>query len=515
MNKAQAGRRKPGVLLTRREFIKDLSLAAGAAAASPLLKAEEGAPPRARSTPRASRLNLIYIGTDTWRADYLGCYGNPNIKTPHLDQLAKESVLFTNVYADGLPTIPCRRVLYTGRSILPFKKHGSWRPLFPEDITFAETLNKAGYTTGLIVDCYHFFKPDMNLHRGFDSWEWIRGQEHDLWQSGPKEKFDARNYLPEHLWELDRYSDGQNPRVLQYLLNTQDRRSEDDYFCARTCRLAMRWLERNLSQKPFMLWLEMFDPHEPWDAPKRFQKMYYDKYPVERFLFGYGVDKERLKPEDIRALKGLYSAEVTFSDLWIGRLLDRIRDLGLMDDTIIVFSTDHGTHLGEQGCVQKTPGFLNSLVAQLPLIMRHPDVGSFAGKRVNALISAADYMPTFLHLLGVKGPEKRMTGKSFWPAVAGEKEAINGEVYVGFGSFAAVRTRDWHYFENLKTVTPVGSTPTEYDFRKAMTDPGRGQGPALYDLKKDRGETKNVVEEHPEVVAEMRKELAKRFSDAV
>ncbi len=497
--------------ITRREFVKELSLAAGAAATAPLLRAEEGAPVRTPKSQKKSRLNLIYIGTDTWRSDYLGCYGNPHIKTPHLDELAKESVLFTNVYADGLPTIPCRRVLYTGRSILPFEKHGSWRPLFPEDATFAETLNKAGYTTGLIVDCYHFFKPDMNLHRGFDSWEWVRGQEFDMWQSGPREKFDARNYLPKHLWEEDRYKNGQNPRVVQYLLNTQDRRSEDDYFCARTCRLAMRWLERNLGGKPFMLWLEMFDPHEPWDAPKRFQEMYYDKYPVERFLFGYGVDKERLKPEDIPALKGLYSAEVTFSDLWIGRLLNRIRELGLMDDTIIVFSTDHGTHLGEQGCVQKTPGFLNSLVARLPLIIRHPDTSAFAGKRADALISAADYMPTFLDLLGVKGPEDRMTGKSFWPVVTGENEAINDEVYVGFGSFAAVRTKEWHYFENLKTVVAPGATPTEYDFRKAMTAPGRGQGPALYDLKKDRGETNNVVEEHPKVVAELREKLARRF----
>jgi hypothetical protein len=74
-----------------------------------------------------------------------------------------------------------------------------------------------------------------------------------------------------------------------------------------------------------------------------------------------------------------------------------------------------------------------------------------------------------------------------------------------------VRTQDWHYFENLKTVAPVGSTPEEYDFRRAMVAPGRGQGPALYDLKKDRGETKNVVGEHLEVVAELREKLARRF----
>jgi len=507
----EARKAKPGSSLTRREFIKDLSLAAGATATSPFLGAEKAARPRLRKARQKPKLNLIYIGTDTWRADYLGCYGNPHIKTPYLDRLAKESVVFDNVYADGLPTIPCRRVLYTGRSILPFKKHGSWRPMFPEDVTFSQTLKRAGYTTGLIVDCYHFFKPDMNFHRGFDSWEWVRGQEFDMWQSGPKEKVDARDYLPKHLWEEDKYERGQNPRTVQYLLNTQDRRSEDDYFCARTCRLAMRWLERNLRGKPFMLWLEMFDPHEPWDAPKRFQKMYYDKYPVERFLFGYGVNKGRLKPEDIPALKGLYSAEITFSDLWIGRLLNRVRELGLMDNTIIVFSTDHGTHLGEQGCVQKTAGLLNSLVAQLPLIIRHPDTGAFAGKRVDALISAQDYMPTFLDQLEVKGPTKRMTGKSFWPVVSGEKDAINEEAYVGFGSFAAVRTRDWHYFENLKTIVPAGSTPTEYDFRKAMTAPGRGKGPALYDLKNDPGEKKNAIESHPDVAADMREKLAKRF----
>ena len=88
---------------------------------------------------------------------------------------------------------------------------------------------------------------------------------------------------------------------------------------------------------------------------------------------------------------------------------------------------------------------------------------------MNALISAQDYMPTFLELLRLKGPEERMTGKSFWPVVAVERDAINDQVYTGFGSFGMVRTAEWHYFENLKTLTPVGSTPTEYDFRKAQS----------------------------------------------
>ena len=104
-----------------------------------------------------------------------------------------------------------------------------------------------------------------------------------------------------------------------------------------------------------MLWINMFDPHEPWDAPPEYQKMYRAEYPYERYLFGYGVRNQDIRADDLPVIRDLYAAEVTFSDHCIGRLLDQVEKLGLLDDTVIVFSTDHGTHLGEEGCVQKTP----------------------------------------------------------------------------------------------------------------------------------------------------------------
>ncbi|MFQ6042529.1 MAG: sulfatase [Candidatus Poribacteria bacterium] len=428
-------------------------------------------------------MNLIIIIADTWRADYLGCYGNDWIQTPNLDQLAAEGAVFTNCYADGLPTIPARRVYFTGKSILPMEN--GWRPLYPHDVTIAEALQKQGFTTGFIADTYHYFKPNLNFHKGFNSWEWIRGQENDQWQSGPKANFDPQKHIPEHLW-----NENYGRLMLQYLMNTQDRQTEEDYFCAQSFRSGMRWLERNVDQKPFMLWIDTFDPHEPWDAPKRFQKMYYDNYPCERFLFGYGVRRQDIRPDDIPAIKGLYAAEVTFVDRWIGRFLEKVQDLGLFDDTIIVFSTDHGTHLGELGCVQKTPGLLNSCVAQLPLIVRHPD-SRFAGKRVDALINAVDFMPTFLSMLGVEGPEE-MAGKNFWRLVTGEADAIYERVFTGFGPFAAVRDLQWHYFQNIK-----GGNP--------------GKGPCLYNLANDPKETTNVAAEHPDVVAQMRSYIEERF----
>ncbi len=427
-------------------------------------------------------MNLIVIVTDTLRADHLGCYGSDRVRTPNLDRLAAEGVVFTNTYADGLPTIPMRRVFYTGNSILP---EGQWRPLLPDDVTVAEILRERGYTTALIADCYHMFKPGMNFHQGFDSWQWIRGQESDAWRSGPRDIVDPRQHMPEHLWNPE-----YDERLRQYLMNMQDRESEEDYIVARSCRAAMDWLEENLDNAPFMLWLELFDPHEPWDAPQRFRDMYFDDYPVEDFQFGYGVHKEDVREEDYPALRGLYAAEVSFVDLWIGRLLERVGQLGLDDDTVVVVTSDHGTHLGEQGCIQKTPGLLNSLVAQLPLIMRHPDE-QFAGMRIDALASGMDLAPTLMRLTETED-HPPMDGEDLWRLVTGDTESLHDWLLIGFRGFAAARTLDWHYFQHTQ-------------------DPTAGQGPALYDLAADPRETTNVVDEHPDVVEGMRRLIAGAF----
>jgi len=434
--------------------------------------------PRIPRTSKPNGLNMIVIIADTWRADHLGCYGSTRIKTPYLDKFAKESVLFANASAEGLPTIPCRRVYHTGKSVLPESK---WQPLGKDDITFAEVLQKQGFTTGFIVDTYHHFKPNYNFHRGFDSWQWVRGQETDRWKSGPKEKFDPKKHMPAHLWneQYDR-------NMRQYLMNTQDRKGEEDYFCAESCDTAMKWLQQNINNKPFMLWIDMFDPHEPWDAPPRFQKMYRSNYPYERYLFGYGVRVKDIRPDDLAVIKDLYAAEVTFSDYCIGRLLKRVEEMGLMDDTVIVFSTDHGTHLGEQGCVQKTPALLTACVTHIPLIIKHPDK-KFAGKRVEGLVSAVDFMPTFLTLLGIDG-YRNMDGQNMWKLVTAEVPSIHNDVYTVFNRFGAIHNLNWHYFQSIRGKDP-------------------GKGPCLYDLKNDRNQTKNVVKEFPAVAKALRYKL--------
>jgi arylsulfatase A-like enzyme len=481
-------------LLTRRNFIAVAAGigAMGVAATGAQKKEDESKMPvwtgdlksSTKQTPhipgksKPNGLNMIVIIADTWRADHLGCYGSTRIKTPYLDKLAAEGTLFTDVTAEGLPTIPCRRVYHTGKSVLPEAK---WQPLADSDVTFAQVLQKHSVTTGFIVDTYHHFKADYNFHRGFDSWHWIRGQETDRWKSGPKEKFNPKKHMPAHLWNR-RY----DANMRQYMMNTQNRKSQEEYFCARSCRAAMNWLEQNNGSNPFMLWIDMFDPHEPWDAPLEFQKMYRKEYPYERYLFGYGVRNADIRPDDLPVIRDLYAAEVTFSDYCIGRLLKRVERLGLMENTIIVFSTDHGTHLGEEGCVQKTPALLNSCVTQIPLIIKHPD-NRFAGRRIDELVSAVDFMPTFLPLLGIDDYQN-MDGGNMWRLVKGEVPSLHENVYTVFNKFGAIHNLNWHYFQNV-----TGTNP--------------GKGPCLYDLENDPEQTKNVIKQYPKVAKDLRNKL--------
>lgn len=500
----QPAQRKSGV--SRRTFLSALGASGALAATSAsgseadqpneqalfgrereiLERRKRGAAQRAiKQTSRANGMNLIVVIADTWRTDHLGAYGNSRAKTPHLDHLASQGVLFENMYGDGLPTIPARRVYHTGKSIVPGAR---WIPLPADDVTMAQILKKHGYWTGLVADVYHYFKPDMNLHVGFDTWQWIRGQESDPYLGGPREAFQPKQHMPPELW-----NPAYDKQMRQYMMNTQYWKGEDDHFSAQTVRTACHWLDQNATNSPFMLWVELFSPHEPWDPPKRFANMYRDDYGYERFLFGYGVQSGKHKPDFepfLPTIRDLYRAEVTYVDYCIGRLLEKIESLKLLDDTVIVFTTDHGTHLGELGYVQKQPALLNRCVMHLPLIIRHPD-NNVAGKRIAALTSAMDLAPTCCQLLGIDD-QIQMNGANMWSLVTGQNDKLRDRTYTQFGSFGSVRDLNWHYFQNVQGKF-------------------RGAGPCLYDLRKDPGEATNVLSQNVEVAREMAEHLADRF----
>jgi arylsulfatase A-like enzyme len=435
-------------------------------------------------------MNLIFVVTDTLRADYIGSYGNDWIRTPCIDAFARQAVQFDNCYGEGLPTIQARRVFMTGREILPFADKPQfkgvdpglpgWTSLSEEDVTLADFLREQGYWNGMVTDLWHLFKPNMNFHRNFDTWDFIRGQERDYWRYGPKNKYNIRDYVPEHLVNEELAED----RLIPYLYNTEWFRGEEDYFVARTMRSAVRWLEGCRDRAPFFLYIDTFDPHEVFDPPKKYAEMYCDNYPKERTLYGYGMKMHEATEEDVPWIRGLFAGKISLVDTWFGYLLENIERLGLLDDTVIAFTSDHGTEFFEHGAICKHPTHLYKNMTRIPLLLRVPGAEEHAGRKIDALVSAVDIAPTLLRHIG-RTPPERMTGLDLFDTVKGDEE-IRDHLITGYDRSGAVRTHDWLFHTHAQPNAKHGGAP------KNQTKP------ALFDLKSDPDEMVNVIEQHPD-----------------
>ena len=439
-------------------------------------------------------MNLIIICLDTFRADVIGAGKKlSDVETPYLDRFAEESVCFTRAFGEGQPTLQMRRSAMTGMRSFPwrwnFDRRGhwhhapGWHKIPPEHDTLAEILLDRGYMTGFVADTYHMFKPTMNYTRGFVTYEFVRGQETDNWKGGTPEMIE--DGLRRCLRDASQYR--HHGGLLQYLYNQRGRKGEEDYQCARVFRTAADWLEDNHRNGPFFLWVDSFDPHEPWDPPEEYAERYMKGYEGLDFIYP-GLGGKR-SPEEDERLKALYFGEITLVDRWVGHMLEKLDALGRREDTTVVLTSDHGTQVFDHGRIGKGPDYLHPYNTQLNLYVRHP--GTPGGQCVDGLVQAHDIPATALALLGMEHP---MEGMNAWPMVTGEVASIRDHVVIGWAPFcngraqARVSVRDdlWNY------VVGVG-----------YEDPT----PELYDLREDPEERVNVLQQHPDVVAQQRKRI--------
>ncbi len=483
---------------SRRNFLKTAAAVAAAAggglgarteaADAPTLPAASGATWERPPKQRGNNLNLIVLVSDTFRRDNLACYGSRWVECPHLNQFAKEAVIFEDFYPEGMPTIVIRRTLYTGRRVIPCYYFAQpepvqlpgWHPLYHEDVTLAETLVMAGYLTALIADLPHFFRPGRNFQRGFNVFRWLRGQEFDSYGTSPHQLLDVRDLAaPGYLARFP----GLHAFLSQYKANRALWRRQGDSLVQIVAQEAMAWLRQNHAQRPFYLQLEAFDPHEPWDPPAHFLRRYlphaqgpsYIEPPYATVPLAKEI-KERFRAN--------YAGEASCVDFWLGKVLTTIRELGLLENSIVVFMADHGAMLGEQGQFLKGPEKLRGQVTHLPLLVRLPGA-QHAGQRVSGFVQIPDLMPTLLHLMGLR-PPARVTGQNCWPLVTGETRSLREFVVQTYGWVGAARNREWNY--------------------SGVWEPrakGAHERPQLYNLESDPEELTNVAERYPDVVRRM------------
>jgi arylsulfatase A-like enzyme len=455
--------------LTRRHFLK----VAGAGMAGAVLIGGAGC----AGTPE---MNVVLIIIDSLRKDHVGAYGNSWIKTPSLDAFARESLRFTRAYPESLPTICARRAIHTGFRTFPYKDRPSeqrhapaygWLPIPREQATLAETLEARGYQTMLVTDTYHQFRPPMDFNRGFDTCYWIRGQEKDHY----------RPILPASDEEIrERYLlHGEALKARQYLANTRDRETEEDWFAPRVFLRATEFLEAASKREPFFLVVDNYDPHEPWDPPEKYTSLYYpDGFDgPEPFTSIYGRD-DYLTERQLRRMRALYAGEVTMVDHWLGRFLDRMDELDLFENTLLILLSDHGHALGEHGYTGKPHYALWPELTDIVFMIRHPE-GKGAGETSDYYASTHDVAPTILGFLGVE-PVQPMEGQDLSMLLEGRGPEQRPHFTLGYSEF--VWARDEGY---------------------AMFGRNDGEEAKLYDLLADPKMDSDVAAKHPDVVRRM------------
>ena len=427
-------------------------------------------------------MNLIVIMLDSLRQDHVSLYnqriGAPfdsiaACQTPNMDNFGRESIVFDNIYPEALPTIPVRTALMTGQRTLLNRQ---WQPLAGSDVTMSEMLSAEGYVCGLISDTYHYRAPNMNFHRGFHSYHWIRGQEYDPYVSVPPTR-SLDDFVNESFPEIWRV------RVSQFLANTEDFDTADKWFAPQVFRTASEWLRRNRDHEKLFLWIDSFDPHEPWDPPKQFDTYTDPNYTGPRLVMPMGGKAASwASADEIKHIQGLYAGEVASVDYALGEFFQTLEEKGYYDDSLILLIADHGHPLADHGKFLKGADRMYNELLKVPCMIRLPG-GDGGGRITQAVAEFHDVLPTLFDHLGLGSLNHDMHGSSLRAVIDGDSDTARDAVITGYyeGADRCIRDKKWSLI-----VRPAG----EQD--------------ELYDLENDRRETTNVIEDHPDEAERLR-----------
>lgn len=361
-------------------------------------------------------MKTIFILMDSLNRHYLTAYGADRVRTPNIDRLAERGIVFDCHYAGSLPCMPARRELMTGR--LNFLE-APWGPVEPwDDCLPAELRTQKGTYCHIVTDHYHYFESGGEAyHTLFDTWELERGQEGDEWHPLVKEpeipKFIGKNRRP--YWVNRQFFNSEN---------------EEEYPTPRCFQRAIDFLENNGREDNWHLHLEVFDPHEPFVCPKKYRDLYNDTW-TGPYHFDWPPYREVEEgPEAVEHIRKSYAGVLTMADVWLGKFLDKMDEMDLWKDTVVIFTTDHGHLLGEHGYWAKNYMFDYQELVHLPLIICTPDT-AFCHRRISELTAAMDLMPTLMDLYGAKIPEG-VHGVSLLPLIRGEKTVLHEGVLYGY-----------------------------------------------------------------------------------
>lgn len=453
----------------------------------------------AHAQPRR-KPNFLFLIADDHAGYVLGCDGNRQAHTPNLDRLAREGTRFAAHYCNSPVCTPSRQSFFTGQ--MPHMA-GVTRlptPLDPEKPTLAKQLKAAGYTTG-VIGKMHFNRPAARGLHGFD----YMMTEREL-AAAWNQAIPSPRPVPPSIRTKPPWRPFRDPaRIWLNADKLPYPRFDEEMKASYQVRLAGEFLEQNLD-KPFALWVSFHEPHSPFDFPIEAR----DHFNAGEFQpprvgpeDAWQIPKifRTLSEEDKQGVIAAYYTSARFLDRNIGLVLDKLRTLNLEENTLVVYTADHGYDLGHHGRFEKHCGWDPAL--RVPLILRWP--GRIRSGVVKDLTEHIDLAPTILDLLNAD-PLPLQHGRSLRPYLEGRRmEQPRDHIFSEYleNEEAFVRTNKW------KFIFCSGKRARGDGFE--IDNPTPGRYVRLYDLEADPGEFRDVAKANPKVVAAMEKLMLERF----
>ncbi|MCL4694992.1 MAG: sulfatase-like hydrolase/transferase [Candidatus Hydrogenedentes bacterium] len=444
------------------------------------------------------RPNIVLLMTDQQRYDSLGCYGAGFAHTPNLDRLARDGAVFERCYVNNPICTPSRASMMTGKHL---PGHGVYRlydNLPHGEVLFTERLQHAGYTTALFgklhVSSIEEESYRRHPHDGFDVFEpCLEGSAH---MDAPCQAY-AR-WLEERDPEFYTRLKAEGRKLLH-----PPRNRHMTYWAAERTIDFLR--SRHDEPEPFFCMMSIFEPHNPYEhyPPEMGALVDADAIPAplprpsDRTWEPPDIDRERhhnhlgdidtFTPEALRKIRHGYHSAVAYSDLEFGRVLDVLEETGLAENTLVIFTSDHGDMLGDRGLLVKGAHFYDANV-RVPLLLRWP--GHIPqGARVNALAQLHDIAATVLGAAGVE-PEGMPAARNLLDAATGTVGQLHDHAICCYRNSGMSLERE--YWDPPINATMIHEGRYKLNLWHTSADPAEMPG-ELYDMEEDPHEMKNRI----------------------
>jgi len=447
----------------------------------------------------ADKPNILILMPDQQRADSMGCQGNPVIKTPNMNKIAKKGVCFASAYTVSPVCMPARASFISG--LYPHN-HNIWSNAgeLPEnDETFFHHLQREGYFTAHVGKSHYYLHRRGEHLAQHEDYMHARGLDYVHEVTGPMATMRTDSYLTDHwrkkgLLTLFREDYIQRREIsgspIREVAVWPSPLPEEEALDSYVGRKAVEFAQSYRNKKPLCLFVGFGGPHSPWDAPGKYASMYDpesmpapipagspSKWINERIVELLEREKKakNISKEDIQKAAANYYGKISLIDYWIGKILPVFDNLAGSENTLVVFWSDHGEMLGDHQGLHKSVFYESSI--HIPLMIRWPSHVQ-EGKTCRSLVELIDIYPTLLEAIGAE-PSKRCFGRSLWPLLLNPEKHHRDAVFSEISSFD-------HHKVMVRT----------HRYKYAMDETGRGY--LFYDLVEDPLEQNNLIG-HPEI----------------